>query len=84
VGRDITTLPLHLAVGEEATTGVVATGVVRLSLLGFLRQLTTFYVHAGPPAQPPAALWRCKGAGRLRRPEGVSVRGVRCSWAPGR
>ena len=29
-----------------------------LSLPGFLRQLTTFRVHAGSPAQRAATLWR--------------------------
>ena len=48
----------HLGPGEEATAEVVATGVVRLSLLGFLHQLTTFRAHTGSPAQRTATLWR--------------------------
>jgi cholesterol oxidase len=48
----------HLGPGEEATAEVVATGVVRLTPLGFLHQLTTFRVHTGSPAQRTATLWR--------------------------
>jgi hypothetical protein len=83
VGRDITTLPLHLAAGEEATAGVVATGVVRLSLLRLLAAAHPFRVHAGSPAQPPATLWRCKGAGlshgRWRR--GLAAARVVWTWS---
>jgi hypothetical protein len=48
----------HLGPDEETTAEVVATGVVRLSPLGFLHQLTTFRVHTGSPAQRTATLWR--------------------------
>ncbi len=48
----------HLGPGEEAAVEAIATGVVRLSPLGFLHQLTTFRVHTGSPAQRTATLWR--------------------------
>lgn len=56
--RDVTTLFVRLHAGHNGEGDVVATGILRLSALAFLRQLTTFRGTSGWPGARIGAVLR--------------------------